>query len=68
MKENQDENISLRSEKIRHLLSEIPVKPLLAGIIVMIVIVLAIIISVTVLPYPHSAGETILEHIFSSNR
>lgn len=53
----------MRSEKIRHLLSEIPAKPLLAGIIVMIVIVLAIIISVTVLPYPHSTGETILEHI-----
>lgn len=63
MKEIQDENISMRSEKIRHLLSEIPAKPLLAGIIVMIVIVLAIIISVTVLPYPHSAGETILDHI-----
>lgn len=66
MKETNDEHIALRSEKIRHLLSEIPSTPLRAGVAVMAFILIAIIIAMVFLPYPYSDGESILKHLTHS--
>lgn len=63
---NPDENLNLRSEKIRKLLSEIPKFPLWIGTSVIVLILLAIISALIFLPYPYSENETILEHILRS--
>ena len=51
-------DIELRSEKVRNLLGEIP--PAFSVIIVAIFLVLLLVLCFV--PYPHSKGESILQH------
>ena len=59
---NKNNDIELRSDKVRNPLEEIP--PLVSWWTVIIVaIILVALLVVCFVPYPHSQGESILQHI-----
>lgn len=58
------ENIELRSEKVRNLLGEIPPSLVRWSTVIITVIFLAVLATVSLIPYPYSNGESILRHIF----
>lgn len=55
--------IELRSEKVRDLLGEIPPALVRWGTVIIVAIFLALLLVVCFMPYPHSNGESILQHI-----
>lgn len=61
-------NIELRSEKVRKLLGEIPPSLTIWGMLLIFGIFAALVAAISILPYPHSGGETILQHILESER
>ncbi len=61
-KERKD-NMELRSEKVRKLLGEMPTALVDWGTIALVAIVLILLIVVCFVPYPHSKGESILQHL-----
>lgn len=56
--------IELRSEKIRKFIGEIPPAPVRWGTVLIVLIFIALILAATLIPYPHSEGESILIHLF----
>lgn len=60
---NKTNDIELRSEKVRNLLGEIPPSLVSWGTAIIIAIFLALIIAICFIPYPHSKGESILQHL-----
>lgn len=60
--ESKENQIELRSEKDRNLLGEIPPALVRWGTAIIIAIFLALLLVVCYVPYPHSQGESILEH------
>ena len=56
-------DIELRSEKVRQLLGEIPPALVTWGTAIILFIFLVLIIVVCFVPYPHSQGESILQHL-----
>ena len=56
-------DIELRSEKVRQLLGEIPPALVTWGTEIILFIFLVLIIVVCFVPYPHSQGESILQHL-----
>lgn len=58
------DKIEIRSEKIRKLLGEKPSRLIRWGTVIITVIFILLIAAVSLLPYPYSNGETILEHLF----
>lgn len=56
-------DIELRSEKVRQLLGEIPPALMTWGTAIILFIFLVLIIVVCFVPYPHSQGESILQHL-----
>lgn len=64
MKKNTaDNNIELRSEKVRNLLGEIPPSLVRWGTVIIVAIFLVLLLVVCFMPYPHSNGESILQHL-----
>lgn len=62
---NKNSDIELRSEKrVRYLLGEIPPVLVRWGTIIIVAIFLILLLVVCFMPYPHSQGESILQHIF----
>lgn len=57
------EKIELRSEKVRHLIEEIPPSLVRWGIVIISIVFIALVAAICLLPYPYSNGESILEHI-----
>lgn len=57
------DNFEIRSKKVRMLLGEPPSWFIKWGTVIIAIIFGVLIIYVSTLPYPHSDGETILEHI-----
>lgn len=55
-------DIELRSEKVRNLLGEIPPALVRWGSVIIVAIFLALLLVVCFVPYPHSKGESILQH------
>lgn len=55
--------IELRSEKVRNLLGEIPPALVRWGMVIIVAIFLALLLVVCFVPYPHSQGESILQHL-----
>lgn len=55
--------IELRSEKVRNLLGEIPPALVRWGTAILVAIFLVLLLVVCFMPYPHSRGESILQHI-----
>ena len=62
MKEGTE--IELRSEKVRNLLGEIPPALVRWGTVIIVAIFLTLLLVVCFVPYPHSQGESILQHLF----
>ena len=62
-KDNKVNQIELRSEKVRNLLGEIPPSLVRWGTVIIVAIFLALLLVVCFVPYPHSYGESILQHI-----
>lgn len=58
-----DENMELRSEKVRNILGEIPSSLMRWGILIIALICIALLLVVCLVPYPYSNGESILSHL-----
>ena len=56
--------LKLRSEKVRNLLEEIPPALVQWGTVIIVAIFLILLLVVCFVPYPHSQGESILQHLF----
>lgn len=63
MGKKQDGSIELRSENVRRLLGEIPPALVRWGTAIVVAIFLALLLVVCFMPYPHSKGESILQHL-----
>lgn len=59
----KEDNIELRSEKVRKLLGEIPPTLIRWGTVVMVAIFLVLLLVLCFMPYPYSNGESIINHI-----
>ncbi|WP_337572387.1 hypothetical protein [Prevotella sp.] len=55
-------DIELRSEKVRNLLGEIPPAFVRWGSVIIVAIFLVLLLVLCFVPYPHSKGESILQH------
>lgn len=64
MKKKRPCDIALRSEKVRNLLGEIPPSLVRWGTVIIVAIFLALLLVVCFVPYSHSQGESILQHLF----
>lgn len=62
MKKNNNKYLKLRSEKVRYLLDENPPWYVTWGTVFVIFIFLILSLILCLVPYPHSAGESILQH------
>lgn len=63
MEKQKSNEIELRSEKVRNLLGEIPPALVRWGTIIIVAIFLVLLLVLCFMPYPHSQGESILQHI-----
>ena len=63
MRKKRPSDIELRSEKVRNLLGEIPPSLVKWGTVIIVAIFLALLLVVCFVPYPHSQGESILQHL-----
>lgn len=59
----KNKEIELRSEKVRNLLGEIPPALVRWGTVIIMVVFLILLLVLCFMPYPHSNGESILQHI-----
>ena len=64
MKNKTISEIELSSEKVRNLLGEIPPSLVRWGTVIIVAIFLILLLVVCFVPYPHSQGESIFQHIF----
>lgn len=62
--ENNNGQIELRSEKVRHIIGEIPPVLVRCGIAIIVVIFAILLTVVLCVKYPYGNGETIFQHIF----
>lgn len=60
---NKNSDTEQRSEKVRTLLGEIPPSLVRWGTVIIVAIFLILLLVVCFVPYPHSQGESILQHI-----
>lgn len=60
---NTNDNLDVRSEKVRKVLGNLPPALIRWSIITMIIIILALLAALFLLPYPYAGGESILYHI-----
>lgn len=58
-----DNNLNLRSEKVRRLIGEIPPAITRWGITLLLVIFLLLLAALFLIPYPYGNGESILTHL-----
>jgi hypothetical protein len=64
MEKQRSGDIELHSEKVRNLLGEIPPALVRWGTVIIVAIFLILLLVVCFVPYPHSQGESILQHLF----
>lgn len=60
----ESSELKLQSEKVRNLLGEIPPALVQWGTVIIVAIFLILLLVVCFVPYPHSQGESILQHLF----
>lgn len=63
MDKKRPSDIELRSEKVRNLLGEIPPSLVRWGTVIIVAVFLILLLVVCFVPYPHSQGESILQHL-----
>lgn len=59
------EKDSLRSPKIRKILSNLPASLEKWGIAVILSILISLVIALTLIPFPYSKGESIIHHLIT---
>lgn len=59
------DRIELRSEKVRKIIGDVPNGLVRYGNLVILIIFILLIAAVSMLPFPYSHGETILQHILN---
>ena len=64
MEKQRSGDIELHSEKVRNLLGEIPPALVRWGTVIIVAIFLILLLVVCFVPYPHSQGENIFQHLF----
>ena len=64
MEKQRSGDIELHSEKVRNLLGEIPPALVRWGTVIIVAIFLILLLVVCFVPYPHSQGDSILQHLF----
>ena len=64
MENQRSGDIELHSEKVRNLLGEIPPALVRWGTVIIVAIFLILLLVVCFVPYPHSQGESIFQHLF----
>ena len=64
MEKQRSGDIELHSEKVRNLLGEIPPALVRWGTVIIVAIFLILFVVVCFVPYPHSQGESIFQHLF----
>lgn len=62
-KDSKENQIELRSEKVRKLIGEIPPSLVRWGTAIIAIVFIALLSAVCLLPYPYSNGESILRHL-----
>ena len=62
-KASNENQMELRSEKVRNLLGDIPPSLVRWGTVIIVAIFVALLLVMCFVPYPHSQGESILQHI-----
>lgn len=63
MEKKKSNETELRSEKVRNLLGEEPPVLVRWGTIIIVAIFMVLLMVLCFMPYPHSQGESILQHI-----
>ena len=63
MDKKRPSDIELRSEKVRNLLGEIPPSLVRWGTVIIVAVFLILLLVVCFVPYPHSQGDSILQHL-----
>ena len=64
MEKQRSGDIELHSVKVRNLLDEIPPALVRWGTVIIVAIFLILLLVVCFVPYPHSQGESIFQHLF----
>ena len=64
MEKQRSGDLELHSEKVRNLLGEIPPALVRWGTVIIVAIFLILLLVVCFVPYPHSQGESIFQHLF----
>lgn len=64
MEKQRSGDIELHSVKVRNLLGEIPPALVRWGTVIIVAIFLILLLVVCFVPYPHSQGESIFQHLF----
>ena len=64
MEKQRSGDIELHSEKVRNLLGEIPPALVRWGTVIIVAIFLILLLVLCFVPYPHSQGESIFQHLF----
>lgn len=59
-----NQELKLRSEKVRNLLGEIPPALVRWRTVIIVAILLILLLVMCFMPYPHSNGESIMLHLF----
>ncbi|MDE6655343.1 MAG: hypothetical protein K2K37_13265 [Muribaculaceae bacterium] len=59
------DNTEIRSEKVNRLLGNIPPDLIRWGNVIIVTILLGLLLVVCTMPYPHSSGESILQHLIN---
>jgi len=63
-----DKDLELRSPRMRRILDGVPSGLTIWAVVLSLLIVGAVAAAICLLPYPHSGGESILEHISGRGR
>ena len=58
-----EDNMEIRSEKVRNLVGEMPRSLVIWGIVVIAAVSLALLAAMCLVEYPYSHGESILGHV-----
>ncbi len=64
-RKNANDNMELRSEKVRGLLGEIPPSLVRWGTVITVGLFMILLTVACFVPYPHSRGECILQHLLT---
>ena len=62
---NDINNIKIRSPKVQNILGEIPKSLVFFGYVTILIILIGLVLTAILIPYPQGNGESILVHVFN---